>query len=90
MEFSVSEEYKFYLKNKAIEATKIAEGEDIIAEIREKDIKFINDIIKECKVSSDNLGGAKFIIPQKGIILDNTLKSAADDIITNFHEIKIS
>ena len=89
-EFSASEEYKTYLKIKAVEAVKIACGNDIIAEVREADVQILDGIVRECRVSNDIFGGARFIISKKGIIVDNTLKSAAEDVMADFNEIKIS
>lgn len=89
-EFSDSEEYKIFLKNRAIEAVKIAGGEDIVAEVRECDVPVLDGIVRECRKSDITYGGARFIIQNKGIIIDNTLLSAAKDVMADFHEIKIS
>lgn len=89
-DFSASEEYKVFLKNRAIEAVKIAGGEDIVAEVRECDIPVLDSIVRECRKSDIAYGGARFIIQNKGIIIDNTLYSAAKDVMADFHEIKIS
>lgn len=88
-EFTETKEYEDYLKNKANDAVKIAGGNKIIAEARDADKGFIEEIVDEVRAAEGIIGGARFIIPKKEIIIDNTLKTAAEEVMELFHEIKI-
>jgi len=95
LDFSETSEYKDWLLKRLEKALSLSNGNPVTAYVTNKDLRFRDALIENgaqnvLESSQDILGGAVFIIENKGIIANYSFKLALIEAKEGFHEIKIT